>query len=221
MNFTATPAALTRVLATGGARSQLLAHPGVVLGVCCLVALVMACGALRYGGYDTQWLRHTWRRGRLRGHAFVMRREHHVASAQADESSRVAPTTATPAPVAAISEQALRVLASSSPASTAGDQAWQALAEDIPGVGRVEWDSRTVRTFAYQPEVLYRLAFHRWRRQQGKLSEFWPEAVAAREKPMTANGVPQPHTEIATWHRAHNPDDQRTLELGNLTAEEA
>jgi hypothetical protein len=52
------------------------------------------------------------------------------------------------------------------------DYGFQALVEDVPGVGRIEWDAQTVRAFACQPDVLQRLAFHRWRMQQGMLSEF-------------------------------------------------
>ena len=60
--------------------------------------------------------------------------------------------------------------------------AWRSLSDDIPGVGRIEWDPQTLRTFAGQPEVLYRLAFHRWRYQQGSFSEFDAARAPSRER---------------------------------------
>ncbi len=72
--------------------------------------------------------------------------------------------------------------------SAQGSEAWRPLDEDIPGVGRVEWDPRTLRTFAGAPDVLYRLAFHRWRYQQGRLSEFKTQRpMGARDSSETSD----------------------------------
>lgn len=86
----------------------------------------------------------------------------------------------TPSP--AMTAQALRLMESSA-AVPANDQAWHALSEEIPGVGRIEWDAETLRAFACQPDVLYRLAFHRWRLQQGMLSEFDLTPPVGRPEP--------------------------------------
>ena len=57
--------------------------------------------------------------------------------------------------------------------SAAGaDLGFDAVVAEVPGVGRIEWDAETLRTFACQPDVLHRLAFYRWRLRQGMLSEF-------------------------------------------------
>ncbi|GAC1457477.1 MAG: hypothetical protein PVSMB4_17350 [Ktedonobacterales bacterium] len=70
-------------------------------------------------------------------------------------------------------ETALAPLPPAQPvAYPASEPGWQPLAQEITGVGRVEWDPGTLRAFAGQPEVLHRLAFCRWRYQQGQLSEF-------------------------------------------------
>jgi hypothetical protein len=77
----------------------------------------------------------------------------------------------------------------------AGDQdqvVWRPLAEDIEGVGRVEWDSHTIRTFAGQPEILHRLAFHRWRYQQGHLSDFAAPRRAHQPAASGAEGLQPP-----------------------------
>jgi hypothetical protein len=62
------------------------------------------------------------------------------------------------------------------------DDGFQTLVEDVPGVGRIEWDAQTLRIFACQPDVLQRLAFHRWRMQQGMLSEFEVASRAGVQK---------------------------------------
>lgn len=64
------------------------------------------------------------------------------------------------------------------------NEAWPAIEREIEGGGVVRWDGMTVRAFAGQPDVLQRLAFQRWRYQEGRCSEF----AMRRDTPRTPGG---------------------------------
>lgn len=72
------------------------------------------------------------------------------------------------------------------------DTAWPVVEREVAGVGTVQWDGRTVRAFAGQPDVLQRLAFQRWRYQEGRCSEFAvrgnPSRKPGAEKRSPASG---------------------------------
>lgn len=72
------------------------------------------------------------------------------------------------------------------------DAGWPVVEREVEGVGTVQWDGKTVRAFAGRPDVLQRLAFQRWRYQEGRCSEFAarddrPHAPGT-EKRASANG---------------------------------
>ena len=58
------------------------------------------------------------------------------------------------------------------PAPRPDGSAWRPVEYEVPEVGLVSLDVRTVHVFAGQPDVLRRLAFQRWRYQAGHCSEF-------------------------------------------------
>jgi hypothetical protein len=132
----------------------------VVIGV--IFALAVSCVAvLAFAVYINLWRR------RAAGVAATRTVEvgQEQAAGRSGDASQGLPVTLETAEV-------LRILESEPVGAATADNGWRMLVEDVPGVGRIEWDPQTLRTFAYQPEVLYRLAFHRWRAQLGKLSEF-------------------------------------------------
>jgi hypothetical protein len=73
--------------------------------------------------------------------------------------------------------------------------AWHPVEYEVPEVGLVHLDARTVRAFAGQPDVLRRLAFQRWRYQAGRCSEFAPRERTAGEGEAPREGRSDPQAD--------------------------
>jgi hypothetical protein len=160
------------VALTGPLRHALLGGIAMRLGPLLVAALLFTCGVLCALGLLlaavtlARWrptLRWTWQVVRGLFHrrsmpALVNQGPRALLTAQAAETALVPPSVPSPPTQPVVH-----------PVSEPG---WQPLAQEITGVGRIEWDPRTLRAFAGQPEVLHRLAFCRWRYLHGQLSEF-------------------------------------------------
>jgi hypothetical protein len=218
----ATPlASLTHTLVVGSARpirspapaganalSGALGHASPLLTIGLLVVVGIACaGVVLCAAYATHRLDNFGAIPHALGRLLTARRwrpdpvRTHTRAVVSD-LSRPAPVVPTPLLAPEATAQALRDLESSSAVAAASGQDWCGRSEDIPGVGRIEWDARTLRAFAYQPDVLYRLAFHRWRLQQGMLSEFEFGPVASRQEAGVEPRDASLHAGSATYHVA-------------------
>ena len=92
-------------------------------------------------------------------------------------------------------------------------EAWPPIEREVAGVGMVRWDGKTVRTFAGQPEVLQRLAFQRWRVQEGRCSEFAAPGAMPRGpggEPRASSGGQSAPTPNESAQRVHNPRQPRS-----------
>lgn len=137
----------------------------LVLGALGVVALLAVAAVSRraWPAHARQWRRPRRRRWRRRVPALV----NHTQTPQSASANQLI-----------VSGEAWWTRAA--PAG-ADERAWRPHAEEIAEVGRVEWDPRTLRTFAGHPDVLAHLAFHRWRYRQGALTEFGNPPHSANE----------------------------------------
>jgi hypothetical protein len=221
MSLPTSLASLTRVVSaseTGPVRSavqdtagnalRLLPHLEPAIAVGLLTALAITCVILL--GRMT----HIRQRRRASATASAWL----AGSAQKHASSRRAVDMPPPLPAATAAEL-LRTLESSPRAADAADHGWHTRFEDIPGVGRIEWDPQTLRAFACQPDVLDRLAYHRWRLQQGMLSEFDLVRRTGRRASGDERGGPSQRTAQPSPHAAPPAQGLRALSHGQQAAQ--
>lgn len=167
----------------------------IALALSCLVVLALTLHVNRWGNVLLQ---------RLRGRAVNRPAVQPVPAPTRRDALSLAPVVSQPVPVPMPTAEFLRMLDSGPADESTADQGWHTLFEDVPGVGRIEWDPQTLRTFACQPDVLYRLAFHRWRLQQGMLSEFEVASRLETSEPADECGGTLRHAGQPSWQAAPN-----------------
>lgn len=198
----------------------------VALGVLYALVLLVAVGAFRRAGRS---------RGGMHALGAVSRPAgaHRPLGAHPPRRDDVATGAATDAALDARAPVSWAGKAPSTRSTFEDDETWHPVVREVAGVGLVNWDTRTLRAFAGQPEVLQRLAFHRWRYQAGRCSEFTTahasvagtEAAATRENPPREPAAPARHGMPGAAPRRHNPrlsgPAQRTAPMSGVSSSQS